>query len=84
MHCRAPKSDLQLWYQRGAAKIALKCTSQEDLLALEAKASELGLTNYVVCDAGRTQIAAGSMTVLAVGPAPASKVDLVAGHLKLM
>ena len=31
-------------------------------------ASMLGLNTYIVRDAGRTQIAAGSKTVLCVGP----------------
>lgn len=35
-------------------------------------------------DAGRTQIAAGSLTVLAIGPAPVKEVDAVTGHLKLL
>ena len=34
-------------------------------------------------DAGRTQIAAGSVTVLALGPAAAADIDQVTGHLKL-
>lgn len=35
-------------------------------------------------DAGRTQIAAGSRTVLAIGPAPVKEVDHITGHLKLL
>jgi PTH2 family peptidyl-tRNA hydrolase len=34
-------------------------------------------------DAGRTQIASGTRTVLALGPAPKDLIDSVAGHLKL-
>ena len=41
------------------------------------------LITSLIFDAGRTQIAAGSMTVLAVGPGPASVIDSVTGHLKL-
>lgn len=37
-------------------------------LALKKRASEKGIINSVIHDAGRTQIAAGSMTVLGVGP----------------
>jgi hypothetical protein len=33
---------------------------------------------------GRTQIAAGSKTVLAIGPAPVGAVDKITGHLKLL
>ena len=39
---------------------------------------------YIVHDAGRTQIAAGSQTVLAIGPAPKSEIDQITGHLPLM
>ena len=34
--------------------------------------------------AGRTQVAPGSRTVLAIGPAPKSAIDAVTGHLKLL
>jgi peptidyl-tRNA hydrolase len=37
----------------------------------------------LVLDAGRTQVAAGSKTVLAVGPAPKTKIDTITGNLKL-
>ena len=33
---------------------------------------------------GRTQVAPGSRTVLAIGPAPRSSLDSVTGHLKLL
>jgi peptidyl-tRNA hydrolase len=52
--------------------------------ALERKAAAAGMPTYIVCDAGRTQIPAGSQTVLAIGPAPKSLVDSVTGHLKLL
>lgn len=48
------------------------------------QAAEQGLPTYIVCDAGRTQIAAGSQTVLAIGPAPKSAIDKITGHLKLL
>ncbi|CAM9864636.1 unnamed protein product [Discosporangium mesarthrocarpum] len=35
-------------------------------------------------DAGRTQIAAGSHTVLAIGPAPVSAFEGITSHLSLM
>jgi len=40
--------------------------------------------SYVVEDAGRTQIAAGSKTVLAIGPAPVSSLDKFTRELKLL
>jgi PTH2 family peptidyl-tRNA hydrolase len=38
----------------------------------------------VVEDAGRTQVAAGSCTVIAIGPAPESAVNTVTGALRLL
>jgi hypothetical protein len=52
--------------------------------ALAQKALQRGLPAYIVQDAGRTQIAAGSQTVLAIGPGPKSVIDTVTGHLSLL
>jgi PTH2 family peptidyl-tRNA hydrolase len=38
----------------------------------------------VVRDAGRTEVEAGSVTVLAVGPATAELIDMVTGELRLL
>lgn len=54
------------------------------MLLLQAQAVSLGLCAQVIHDAGRTQIAAGSATVLGIGPAPKSKIDEVTGHLSLL
>ena len=54
------------------------------MLELQAKARSLGLTAETIQDAGRTQIEAGSLTVLGIGPAPRSLVDEVTGKLKLL
>jgi len=50
---------------------------------LTRKGRSLGLETCLVKDAGRTQIAPGSKTVLGVGPGPVDLVDKVTGHLKL-
>ena len=67
----------------GQAKVALKCEDEKDLIELKKRATEKGLVNCVISDAGRTQIAAGSRTVIGIGPGPASLIDEVTGHLKL-
>jgi PTH2 family peptidyl-tRNA hydrolase len=75
---------LQQWERLGQAKIAVQVKSEDELLELMGKARSLGVTAEVIADAGRTQIASGSRTVLGVGPAPKSLVDMVTGHLKLL
>jgi peptidyl-tRNA hydrolase len=51
---------------------------------LQAQAMSLGLCARIIHDAGRTQIASGSATVLGIGPAPKSMVDQITGGLKLL
>lgn len=75
---------LKRWERLGQAKVALKVDTEEDMLMLQAQAVSLGLCAQVIHDAGRTQIASGSATVLGIGPAPKSKIDEVTGHLKLL
>lgn len=55
-------------YPSSQAKIALKGTSEDQLLELEAIAKSLNLCARAIHDAGRTQVAAGSRTVLGIGP----------------
>ncbi|KAH0144605.1 hypothetical protein KCU67_g13005, partial [Aureobasidium melanogenum] len=74
---------LKRWEGYGQAKVAVQVKSEEDLLILQAQAISLGICGQIIHDAGRTQIASGSATVLGVGPAPKSMVDQVTGHLKL-
>ncbi|KAL5016291.1 hypothetical protein ScPMuIL_005880 [Solemya velum] len=71
------------WKSCGQPKVVVKTDDEQSLLLLANKAKSLGLTSSVIRDAGRTQIAPGSKTVLGVGPGPASLVDQVTGHLKL-
>ncbi|OJJ64424.1 hypothetical protein ASPSYDRAFT_39154 [Aspergillus sydowii CBS 593.65] len=74
---------LRRWERQGQAKIALQIKSEEEMELLQAQAISLGLCARVIQDAGRTQIASGSRTVLGV-LGPKSVVDNVTGHLKLL
>jgi PTH2 family peptidyl-tRNA hydrolase len=65
-------------------KVALQIKSEEEMEMLQATAISLGLVAEVIADAGRTQIASGSHTVLGIGPAPKSVIDKVTGSLKLL
>ncbi|KAL2135863.1 hypothetical protein VTI74DRAFT_6626 [Chaetomium olivicolor] len=75
---------LRQWERMGQAKIAVQVKSEDEMLELMGKARSLGVTAEVIADAGRTQIASGSRTVLGVGPAPKSVVDMITGALKLL
>jgi peptidyl-tRNA hydrolase, PTH2 family len=72
------------WERTGCAKIAVKCPSEEELASIYQAARAKDIPLYLVEDAGRTQIAAGSRTVLGLGPAPKQVFEGVTSHLKLM
>ncbi|KAH0642448.1 hypothetical protein KY290_034040 [Solanum tuberosum] len=59
---------LRQWEQCGQPKIVVTCKNQQEMNKLKEAAEEIGLPTFVVADAGRTQVASGSRTVLAVGP----------------
>lgn len=75
---------VKTWELLGQTKVTVKADGGEDsLLSLQEKAKRLGLVAVVIRDAGRTQIEAGSATVLGIGPGPVDEVDQITGHLKL-
>lgn len=74
---------LKQWEYCGQPKVVVKAPDEETLVELLTHAKMLGLTVSLIQDAGRTQIAPGSRTVLGIGPGPADLIDKVTGHLKL-
>jgi PTH2 family peptidyl-tRNA hydrolase len=74
---------LARWERLGQAKITLQARSEDELILLQGIAKSLNITARLIHDAGRTQIASGSCTVLGLGPAPKSILDQVTGNLKL-
>lgn len=74
---------LRRWEASGQAKITLKLNDLDQMDLLFAKALSLNLNCCIIHDAGRTQIASGSATVLGIGPGPASVIDEVTKELKL-
>jgi peptidyl-tRNA hydrolase, PTH2 family len=77
-------SAVKWWDRTGCAKIAVKCPTEDEMIEIWQKARSIGMPCYLVEDAGRTQIAAGSRTVLGLGPAPAYVYDGLTSHLKLV
>lgn len=61
---------LRAWENDGQAKVTVQAESEAQIKELVAKAHGMGLAAEIIYDAGRTQIAAGSATVLGVGPGP--------------
>eukprot|EP00340_Litonotus_pictus_P000807 CAMPEP_0170527938 /NCGR_PEP_ID=MMETSP0209-20121228/13435_1 /TAXON_ID=665100 ORGANISM="Litonotus pictus, Strain P1" /NCGR_SAMPLE_ID=MMETSP0209 /ASSEMBLY_ACC=CAM_ASM_000301 /LENGTH=100 /DNA_ID=CAMNT_0010818833 /DNA_START=314 /DNA_END=616 /DNA_ORIENTATION=+ len=67
----------------GSAKIVLQVKSLKEIKELEQAAVSIGVPYAVITDAGRTEIEPGSITVIAVGPAPEDAVNKITGKLEL-
>lgn len=75
---------IKKWEDSGYAKIVCKVDSLEELHALKAQAERKNISNYLVVDAGRTQLPSSSTTVLAIGPDEDEVIDKITGDLKLL
>jgi PTH2 family peptidyl-tRNA hydrolase len=80
----AGSPDFRAWLRDGEPKVVLKVNGEEELYALAEQAGAAGLPVQVVHDAGRTQVAEGTPTCCAIGPAEASKIDAITGGLSLL
>src|SRR4051812_25661214 len=77
-------ADLGGWRDDGQPKVVLRAGGEDELRELGDAARAAGLAVEVIHAAGRTQVVAGVATCLAIGPAPADKVDAVTGELPLL
>ncbi|PNX53070.1 MAG: aminoacyl-tRNA hydrolase [Thermoplasmata archaeon M9B2D] len=72
------------WQREGAKKVVVNVETLADFFPLEEQAEKLGIMTMIVTDAGHTEIAEGTQTVLGLGPAPSSLIDQVTGELPLL
>ncbi len=77
-------ADFRTWLRDGQPKVVLRANSEEHLYAIADQARAAGLPVQVIHDAGRTQIAEGTPTCCAIGPAPDTQIDAVTGELSLL
>ncbi|TFK20149.1 peptidyl-tRNA hydrolase II [Coprinopsis marcescibilis] len=74
---------LNHWERTGQTKVALRCPNEDELIALQKEAQRLNICVQTIRDAGRTQITAGSRTVLGI-LGPTRLVNQVTGMLRLL
>lgn len=72
------------WLREGQPKVVLRVGGEEQLRELHAAAVTAGLPVEVIRDAGRTQVAPGTPTCCAIGPAPSAKLDPLTASLTLL
>ncbi len=75
---------IRAWRTEGMAKIVVKVSDEKELLRYCREAKEDGLVAVVITDAGRTVIAPGTKTCLAIGPDEEKKIDQITGKLSLL
>lgn len=75
---------IDAWMEEGAKKVVLRVKDEKEMRAVQAAAKKIKLPCFLVRDAGKTQLKAGTVTALGVGPAKEREVDLATGKLKLL
>ncbi len=68
----------------GMPKVVLKVADEAALQALQAKAQSAGMPVALIQDAGRTVVAAGTLTCVGIGPATAAQLEPLTGELRLL
>ena len=72
------------WNREGQRKIVLKVDSLQQIFEIKAVADANGILNSVITDAGRTEIPAGTVTCIGLGPSKDSILDKITGELKML
>ncbi|XP_028402170.1 probable peptidyl-tRNA hydrolase 2 [Dendronephthya gigantea] len=74
---------LAQWGEDGETKVVVKAESTQAVMDIENQAMSKGLPTFLVTDAGMTQVAPGSVTVLGLF-GEKSVLGNIVGHLKLL
>lgn len=80
----APSDAVGAWLSAGATKVVVKAEGEDALRDLQRWASREGVPSYLVTDAGRTDVPAGTVTALGLGPAEDAVLDKRTKDLSLM
>lgn len=80
----ASRDVVEAWEASGATKVAVKINGEDALRDRVARAQREDLPAYVVQDAGRTEVAAGTVTAAGIGPGKDTAIDKVTKDLSLM
>lgn len=81
------KSDdnaVEEWESEGSKKVVLKVNSLKELKEIENKLKKVKMPYFLVKDAGLTQLKAGTVTALGIGPVKEKDIDKITRKLKLL
>jgi peptidyl-tRNA hydrolase, PTH2 family len=80
----ASEAAVRAWLVEGMPKVVVAAPDEAALVALEAEARERVIPTALIRDAGRTVVAAGTVTCLGLGPGDDATIDELTGGLKLV
>jgi PTH2 family peptidyl-tRNA hydrolase len=72
------------WEKEGSKKVVLKVKDEKELLQIYRKVKKEKIPCFLVKDAGLTQLRAGTITALGIGPVEEERIDKITGKLKLL
>ena len=81
---RSDKDKVKEWRSSGSGKIVVKVDNKEELYKYNQMAKDLRLTTALITDAGKTVIAPGTDTCVAIGPDDDDQIDKITRNLKLV
>ncbi len=81
---KAGKEKIAKWENENSKKVILKVDDLEELMEIYEEIKKTGIPYYLVRDAGHTQLPAGTITALGIGPDDDNKIDKITAHLKLL
>jgi peptidyl-tRNA hydrolase, PTH2 family len=81
---RSEKDKVKEWRMEGMGKIVLKVEDKKELFKYLQMAKDAGLVAALITDAGKTVVAPGTDTCLAIGPDEEESIDSITGKLKLL
>ena len=81
---KAELNKIKIWEHEGAKKVIVKVNSLEELFEIKEIAKKNNVPNFMVKDAGRTELPRGTITCLGVGPDYDLIIDKITQDLKLL
>lgn len=81
---KSDKTKVQEWRREGMKKVVLKVKTKEDLYKYKSDAELNKLVTGLITDAGKTVVAPGTVTCMAIGPDDEDKIDQITKNLKMM
>jgi len=81
---KADEKTKKRWLQEGGKKVVLKVSDEKELKNFYKEAQLQHIPCALITDAGHTELAPGTVTVLGLGPESEEKLDKLTGNLKML